>query len=132
MIDYTTVRATIEQYLGDNFSTVAVVFENTSLENKDEEHISISEDDVETALLGMTDDQRLVNAVISIEIFTKRGIGTEKAREIASELITLIEANDSGIAFGVPIFSSVGAVDGAELYQHVLSYPYSYVYGQAD
>jgi hypothetical protein len=132
MLDYTTVRATVEKYIGDNFTTVKVLFENTYLESVDEEHIAINEDDTESTSLEMNSSVRQVDSSLFIDIYTKRGIGTEKAREIASELVTLLEAMDSGINFREPIFSSDGAVDGAKLYKHVLIYPYTYIYGQAD
>lgn len=132
MIDFTTVRATIETYLDAEVTTVKVVFENTELENVDEEHITIEDNDFKSEWLEFGSDIRKVTSNLMISIFTKRGIGTQKARTIASEIVTLINALDSSIAFAEPVFNSDGAVEGAKLYKHVLVYPYSYVYGQTD
>ncbi|MFA5347455.1 MAG: hypothetical protein WC294_04920 [Methanoregula sp.] len=128
MIDYTSFRAAIEKYIHDNFTIVSVVYENTA--PPEGERIMISEVDSSSEPFEMGSDVRLVNGNIIIDIDTKYGIGTNKAKQIASRLAAiLVTDNVLGVSFGEPEFSSVGKLEGADLYRHNFVIPYQYLYG---
>lgn len=128
MIDYTDFREKIENYLKDNFSTVNIVFENTIPVAG--EKIILSETDSSSELVEMGSNNRVVYGNLIIDIDTKYGIGTDKARSIASEISELLYSGCiTGVTFKEPEFSSVGRLEGADLYRHNLVVPYTYVYG---
>lgn len=132
MIDYTYVRRTIENYLGDNFTTLPIVFENTTLEEEDAEHITLIDTDVASESMGMGDPAKLINGLVTIMIYTQIGSGTDTARAVASEILEMLNDIGEPIAFTESLFNSIGLVEDQSLYQHNLSIPYSYIYGQDD
>jgi len=131
MIDYTVFRATIEKYLHDNFTTVTIVFENTVPPVG--ERIMISEIDSSSEPVEMGSNLRIVNGNMVIDIDTEYGKGTNKAKQIASRLSTLLVSEAiPGVMFSEPEFSSVGRLEGADLYRHNIVFPYQYLYGGSD
>jgi len=128
MIDYTSFRAAIEAYIKTNFTIVAVVYENTK--PPEGERIMISEADVSSEPFEMGSNTRLVHGSLIIDIDTKYGAGTNKAKQIASRLAAiLIPECIVGVSFEEPEFSSVGKLEGADLYRHNFVIPYWYLYG---
>lgn len=132
MIDYTAVRREIEVYLNSEFETVPIVFENTDLSSRSIPHVSLVDTDISSNRTGFNEDSYIVTGRLTFNIFSQKGVGTEGARDIASEIITLLEDFNGNIVFQEFIFQSVGLVDEGHLYRHILSVPYSYVYGQND
>jgi hypothetical protein len=134
MIDYTELRRTIEVFISSNFSDVPVRFENTFLTKEDEEHISILDSgDLTSEPLEMgMGAPSLMSGLLTIEIFTYVGKGTQKARQIASSLDTIFNDSIDGITFDERELRSVGVENDAPFYKHVLNVPYKYFYGQND
>lgn len=132
MIDLTQQRQVFETYIDANFSLVPTVFENTKHQAEDGPHIAIEDSMISSTRLEMQSSKSLVVGEFTIEIYTNTGEGTKLAREIASELIQLVEDYSGSLMFSEPVFLSVGKVEGAKLYQHSLNVPYQYVYGQDD
>ncbi len=134
MIDYTTVRETVEVYLNANFSTLPIRFENTLLEANNSGYVDIIDTDITSSTMDMSvGETKLVEGLLSINIFTQAGSGTELAREAASSLVGLLDDMNVSIEFKSATFMSIGLVEPEKhLYQHNLSVPYSYIYGQDD
>ena len=129
MIDYTTIRSVTEKYIDDNFSTVPVVFENVKTDNSDVEHIETVDHQTDSQPLEIGSTTLLITGILVIQIFTDVGIGTNRAKVIATELEDLLVGSTSGITFMEPELVSVGEVKGKHLYQHNLSISYTCVYG---
>jgi len=128
MLDYTEVRRSIETLLDTELTSLTVIFENTKLSDTKQAHVTLTDADVKSEKLSMTENVYKVTGILTFHIFTESGTGTELARETASEIISLLEASD--IAFKEFTFSSVGKTEENYLYHHKLSAPYDYVYGQ--
>lgn len=133
MIDYTVVRREIESYIDANFNTVPMKFENTLLASIDTEHITVEDGDLSRNRLDVSDPiVSQVEGTLIIGIFTQVGIGTERGREIASELDSLLVNYNSDIALSGSLLVSAGNVAESNLFRHNLSVPYTYVYGQTE
>lgn len=128
MIDYTSFRAAIETYIAGNFTIVPVVYENTI--PPPGERIMISEMDSSSEPFEMGSNVRIVNGNMIIDIDTIYGTGTKQAKTIASRLAAILVTDGIlGVSFGEPEFSSVGKLEGADLYRHNFVIPYQYLYG---
>ncbi len=130
IIDYTTVRRYVENYINDNYTTTPVQFENTSIDvDVVKEFISITDVTGETeSMIGSL--AILTHGGIIIQIFTELGAGTNRGREIASELANLLNSESfSNFNFTTPQFESFGQVEDADFYQCNLTVPYVYAYG---
>lgn len=128
MIDYTSFRAAIETYIHGNFTIVPVVYENTP--PPEGERIMISEADTSSESFEIGSSARIVHGNLIMDIDTKYGIGTNKAKQIASKLSEILVTDCiPGVSFGEPEFSSIGRLEGADLYRHIFVIPYNYLYG---
>ena len=133
MIDYTHIRREIEVLINNTVTTVPVVFENTKSAPVNTEHLEVFDDTSLTTPMDMSGSVSRVHGLITVAIFTKSGIGTERAREIASALDVVFSPNAVvGMEFGTSELYSVGRTEGGYLYQHNLVISYSYFYGQDD
>lgn len=129
MIDYTELRGLVEGYIGKEFRTLPVIYENT-FTGPEEEHVEISLDDVSGSTEAIGSSKYFVTGLLIVEIYTKKGNGTQKAREVASELSALIYPDCiPGVYFEEKIFNSVGPIAETNLYKHILTVSYSYLYG---
>jgi hypothetical protein len=132
MKDYTVVRRVIEKLIDDYYTgSLTLVFENTFMSATNEEHITIvDEGDVYVEPMEIGGNISRNQGIVTLGIFTEIGQGTEKARQIASDLDVLFETAADDIAFGEREFKAVGMTAGSPFYQHNLLVPYQYFYGQ--
>lgn len=134
VIDYTSVRRLIETFLNDNYSSTVIQYENTYVDVVNvSEYISINDVTSDTYPTDMGGGTITVHGAIVIQIYTELGSGTQRGREIASELTDLFKSESlSGLNLTVPEFNSFGQVEGADYYQHNLTIPYVYAYGATE
>jgi len=127
-MNYTNVIGSIETILEDGFNTVPIKFENVDLIDIRGEHVSLSDQDVESRLACMNTNSRIVKGIVSVNIMTKSGTGTDKAKKIAMEICNILSHEPvDGILFtGQAELVSVGDDDLDGLYKHVLYIPYLY------
>ncbi|RLI52832.1 MAG: hypothetical protein DRP09_17140 [Candidatus Thorarchaeota archaeon] len=131
LIDFTSIRQTIETYLGDNFTTVPIKYENVGAFEDVEEYIALRDKATFATSMGMAETQQHTGGVVLIDIFTARGIGTQRSRTIATEIANLI-ANQ---VVDVMNFGEASLHTGIELegyFQQVLQVPYSVIIGGDD
>ena len=134
MIDYTAPRRALEMYVDANFNMVPVLFENIK-PNRDLDggYIDFTDIGTTTENLGMGEDVYSVRGQIIIRIFTPLGSGTQKGRQIATALDTLLTGQDlSGLKLEVPLFESFGEQPGVDWFQQNLTFNYQYFYGQVE
>lgn len=128
MIDYTSVRQTIEKHLGSNFSTCPMQRENVAInERQPNEYISLYDTitQSETISVGVVK----CNGMLTITINTKLGIGTNRSREIAENLDSLLANQEiSDIVFKESELKSLPIKKDARHYQQVLLIPYIFAY----
>ena len=128
MIDYTVVRRLFEQYIATNFTEVPVQYENTRL-HTESEFIAVFDQEADAEQMGMNETSFLIRGLIIIQIFTALGSGTQRSREIATKLSSLLNnASIGALSFEVSSLTSVGQVDDADYYQQNLTVPYSFFY----
>ena len=131
MIDYTGVRKSIETLIDTNLSEVLVVFENTAVGPVNVEHIEVYDETNSAATMEIGGGVRRVHGLLTVAIFTEAGIGTDRAREIASSIDLILRTPDvDDLDFQGSELYSVGYTKSGHLYQHNLITPYSYFYGQ--
>lgn len=132
MIDYTEIRRATESHIAENFDTVPVKYENVDVPSHASEYIALRDqasfsDSLE---MGATAANHL-SGVMMVDIFTLRGLGTQKSRELATELDVLLSNQQiEFISFQGAALHTVGDVDGTEYFQQVLQIEYSLIYGQ--
>lgn len=148
MIDYTVFRQLIESFLVTNYNTTALMLENTGLmlnrpvgeeDNDWIEHVQVfDQNNGRGDFLGLGDAMHQTHGLMIFKILTKEGIGTERARVIADDLVTVMDNFPTSvgvgcvvqqISFSPPELHSVGPVEGESAYQHNLVIPYTYIYG---
>lgn len=131
MIDYTSVRQAIEVLINEELEDVLVVFENTATEPVNVEHIEVFDETNRSDAMELGGVVQRVHGLLTITIFTTAGSGTERAREIATAVDTVLSSSDvDGLSFQGSELYSVGYTKSGHLYQHNLITPYSYFYGQ--
>ncbi len=133
MIDFTTIRRTIETELNDNFSTVPIMFENVGMPDQtdQDEFIAVEDQASFSEGTGLGDTVTHLGGVILIKIYTTRGEGTQRSRVIATELATLLADQQlTDISLQEASLHTAGDVDGSEYFLQVLQIPYSLLYGQ--
>jgi len=134
MMKYSDVRGKIESLLETNLSgTIKVAYENTYVDPPDGEHLEVSDSDVTSEPASIGSPNRILRGILTIQIFTKSGSGTKKAREVAQGVCTLFSttADTDGILFtGNAELVSVGNKEGSSLFQHNLLIPYMYEYSE--
>ena len=114
----------------DSFEGLTIQYENIDLDDLNVEHISVTDRDMDSRQACIGSDSRMVNALLVIEIYTKQGTGTEKARKVTNELCSMFSNSNTDIVFtGGPEFMPIGPKEGTTLYQHNLTVPYMYEYG---
>ena len=132
LIDFTITRQIIETYLRDNFTECPVQYENVPLSEDDPKEFIAVFDKVNT---NSTDTLQATSSpctgVIIIQIFTKLGTGTQRAREIGSILNALFGDKtisniniQNGALFGIPTDPK------AVYYQHNINFEYNFIYGE--
>ena len=128
MIDFTTVRQTIESHLATNYTTTPIKFENVGLREDSPSFIALSDKATFADNLGMGEAAQQTGGLLLISIFTPIGGGTQHAREIATELAGML-ANQQveDVSFGEAELHTVGEVEG--YYQHGLQIPYQFIFG---
>ena len=132
MIDFVFTRDLIETYLETNFNTVPIQFENKRIEDAIE-YIAVEDSNNDTESLGSGINAYRIDGFLTIKIYTELGIGTNRSKTIASELVTLLNQKElETFMFQVPILNSFGQVKNADHYQQNLTIPYTYVYGQSE
>jgi len=101
MIDYTRIRSSIESYLKTNYTETLIEYQNVPLSNNDvREYIKIEDEDIDTDLYH--------TGILIIRIFTSVGIGTDRSKQIASILSSLIGMNEvDGIVFKQGILRNI-------------------------
>lgn len=130
MIDYVFIRELIETFLEENFTTVPIQFENLTIDDV-EEYISVEDTNDDSEQLGSGIEAYRVYGAITIKIYTPLNTGTERSKQLATELTTLLTKKEvSTFTFSVPILSSFGQVKDSSHYQQNLTIPYTYIYGQ--
>ena len=133
MLDLTTQRQIVEEYVGDNFSSAEIRFENAQLPKEGKVWIQIHDKQTRSDSTGFSETTALVGGTLIIGIFVPRNTGTAKARAIAQELATLLGNKElEGIGFQEPEFhGSPGGDSNIPWYQMNLVIPYSGVFGQS-
>ncbi len=131
LIDFTSVRTVTETYLDVNFTTVPTKFENVGLLEDAPEFIALRDKSGQAETLALGEIQSLTQGVMLIDIYTARGLGTQRSRTIATELAALLSNQTvSFISFAGAELHTVGEIEG--YFQQVLQIPYQYVYGGSD
>jgi hypothetical protein len=129
MIDYQSVRYTLEKLITLNFAEVPVQLENTRIDDDVPEYVSVNIQDVDSDPFDMDGDIYLVQGLLILGIYTKLGSGIERSRELASMLnMVILTAADSTITFGTPTLTSAGQVEDANYYLQNLNVQFQYVY----
>ena len=132
MKDYTKARKEMEQLIEQNFTALPIVFENSRKKPINTPHITLTEIGIESTPMGMSEDMNRVDSILTVEIYTERGSGTQVASDAASKLAEVFEQYEGYLSFAEPILESVGPKEDTALYQHNLSIQYAYIYGQDD
>lgn len=132
MLDYTEVRRIFESYLKTYFTTCKIKFENVPLDTSELlEWIAIFDKPISAESTGMQETTALTTGVLIIQIFTPIDTGTERSREIAEILATLLgDENLSGISLATPELHN--ASPDPSFFQQNLIVPYSLVMGQTE
>ncbi len=132
MLDLTTSRSIVEKYLGTNFTTCPIRFENVGMPEEAATWISLTDKQDISGSTGLGETSAVINGSLIIGIFTILGIGTTTARSIAEELSDLLGNQElEGIAFQEPIFhGSPGGNSDIPWYQMNLVIPYTSILGQ--
>jgi len=133
-MQYSGIRSKIESLLENNLSdTIKVAYENTYVDPPDGEHLEVSDSDVTSEPVCIGSPNRIIRGILTIQIFTRSGSGTEPARQIAQMICKVFStsAEIEGISFtGNAELVSVGNKEGSTLYQHNLLIPYLYEYSE--
>jgi disulfide oxidoreductase YuzD len=118
MKDYTKVREIIEKYITENYSETIIEYQNVPLINDDPaEYISIYDEQIE--------NDNYYTGLLIIRIYTKIGIGTQRSKEIATALSTLIEKKEiEGIIFEDGCLRNVPETANDNYYQQDLSFTF--------
>lgn len=135
MIDYTEVRRNVENALTNQLDVtpaVVIVHENTARDIVGVEHVRLEDDGIGSENLEMGGSAKLVQGLLHFHIFTKLGIGTERARTIASKIEELLPSVSDGITYTDTTLQSIGEIEELQLYKHLLTASYLYVYGQQE
>jgi hypothetical protein len=132
MIDYTNIRRLVEERIASISLIPPVVFENTDI-LQDAEHVEVTDEDIESSPVCLGSSARFVTGKLIISIYTKQGVGTDRAREIASTICNNLASWDNPTIFlkREEEFFSVGKVEDSSMYQHNLIIPYNYQYGES-
>lgn len=131
-IDFTTFRESVESYLDENFTSMKIQFENTYRKDK-KPFIYVVDQNYTSESMGCGEDISNVKGALIIQIYSVKGTGTVLAKKAATELTSLMsdyQDESDNLNFSNPVLASFGPVDGAEYYQHNLTIPYQYFYGQ--
>lgn len=132
MLDLTTSRSIVESFLGDNFETCPIRYENVGMPKEVAAWISLNDKQNLSDPTGMGESATVVKGNLIIGIFVQRGSGTAEARSIAKELSDLLGNKElEGIAFQEPVFhGSPGGDPNISWYQMNLVIPYTSILGQ--
>jgi|LGVD01.1.fsa_nt_gb hypothetical protein len=130
ILDFTVLREIVESYLHDNFTLCQVKYENVPLDtSKLDEWIAVFDKPTFSESTGLGMQSALTGGVLVFQIFTPRGTGTQRAREIANELVSLFgEESISGVALLTPELHSVP--NNESWHQKNLQVPYLAIMGQ--
>ena len=128
MIDYTSVRRSIENHVRDNFTEVDVQYENTRIPEADE-YVALFDQEGDAEVTEIGGGVSMVKGGIIIQIFTQLGDGTDRSREIASILTNMLNGLQTDVlTFGSAVLASIGQTEGIDYYQQNLTVPYTYAY----
>lgn len=128
MIDYTSVRRSIETYLATNFTAVPIQYENTHI-GEVKEFIALFDQESMSDQSEMGSDVVIVHGGLIIQIFTPLGEGSQRGRELASLLSNMINTLETDVLrFETAVLASIGQVEDADYYQQNLTIPYTYAY----
>lgn len=124
-MSFSSVRATIETHISDNWTATPVAYDNVDLDTSGlSEYISINlvEGDNVQATLGDIGTYQAVGVLV-IMIFTDKGIGSSRARQLADQLSSLFRGSKiDGMTFKVP--SAKRIIYGSDYFQYNLSIPF--------
>lgn len=133
MQDFTELRRTLENFLNTNFALCPIEYENLELENKSDLRawISVHDKSSVSESTGMGESTYYLGGIITINIFTQLGIGTNEARILANGLSDLFNSTEvSGLNFQTPELYT--GPENKKWYQHKLIIRYTTVMGQED
>jgi len=121
----------VEDFIDDNYTSTPIQYENMGIDTDEvSEYIAVTDIQIDTEQID-TDTVKVEGAIV-IQIHTEIGEGTDRGRELGKELATLLEREEmNNLNFKIPIFESVGSVEGTSYYQHNLTVPYAYGYAAA-
>lgn len=133
LLDFTTTRSSIEDYIDDNFSECLVKFENVPLRvDNPSEYVAVFDKIDTTEGETLQSSSAIVRGSLIIQIFTKRGTGTKRARAIAQAINDLLNGKTiGGIDFMHGNLFGVPEDPKNVYYQHNLVFRYSYVSGDS-
>jgi len=130
-MDYVDVRKEIEMYLDTNFTSTPIQFENTIIaasSDSIEEFIALTISDASTETPAMGSTSSMVTGLLTVQVFTKLGTGTQRARTLYDELKTLLlGVTINGLSFKAPIHTSVGQVEESQHYQTNLDCTFEFI-----
>lgn len=134
MLDFSDLRSKLEVHIQNDLPTTDIVFENTDINQEYESHVDMEIDDTESFPIDMSGAVYKMTGILRFYILTKQGTGSENARKIASSIVDSLKKFQETVEFVIdgPVLSSVGKVDGTNLYQHNLEVTFNYFYGQAE
>jgi len=132
MIDYTLVRDTVARVLTSSFSECTVEYENVPLSNKSpKEVVSFYDDNVISSRISF--DSTMTDGIVTFQIFTELGTGTERNRVIGKELAQLFQNKTiDGVDFGPAIFVAAAPIESAMYFQRNLLIDYTVNFGETD
>ena len=126
-MDYVDVRREIEVYLNTNFTLAPIQFENTTIDATTE-FIALTISDATAEPPAMGSSSTLISGLLTIQIYTELGVGTQRARELYDKLkLMLLGVNVDGLSFQAPVHSSFGQVEGANYYQTNLDCQFEFI-----
>lgn len=130
MIDYTELRSQVESYIADNFDTCPIKFENVNISvSTTDTWIAIFDKVDYSTSMGMGEDVYMSGGLLTIQIFTPLGQGTQVSRSIANELTVILSNVSVGdMTFEPPELRP--APQNESWYQQNLIFPYTVLMGQ--
>lgn len=130
ILDFTEMRRIVEDTLKTSFTSCSIQFENVTLNKSDlTEWVAVFDAQSFSDSTGFKEVAAYTKGVVIIAIFTPLNTGTERSRQLAEDLSTILaNKNIEGVQFDTPELHN--AAPNETWFQQNLHVPYSVVLGQ--
>ncbi len=130
MIDYTTVRKNMEQYLKLNFSECDVVYQNKQPKENVSEFIILHDTIVDSNFAALGSSVTINQGLLTLVINTPLNTGSERSRKIGSILSSLLSGLEyESITFSEAELHDMPIDNKSVFFQQSLQIPYTFAYG---